>query len=77
MTEQLVDPRATDGRLADAWDVAAAFVEHVAPALDLAGDVLTVDDGLRAIRERGTGALRQRQAAGDDPARAVGAVTLP
>ena len=76
MTGQLVDPRASDGRLADAWDAAAALLEHVGPALDAAGDTSTVEDGLRLIRERGTGGQRQRAAGHDEPARAVDAVTL-
>jgi len=74
LTDQLVDPRGTDGRLAAAWDVVAALLDHVRPALDAAGDLAAVQDGLRSIRERGTGGERQRAAA--DPARAVDAVTL-
>lgn len=74
LTEQLVDPRETDGRLAAAWDVVVALLDHVRPALDVAGDRAAVEDGLRSIRERGTGGERQRAAA--DPARAVDVVTL-
>jgi carboxylate-amine ligase len=76
MTEQLVDPRSSDGRLITAWDAASALLDFVRPALDDAGDSKTVEDGLELIRERGTGAQRQRQAAGGDPARAADAVAL-
>jgi carboxylate-amine ligase len=76
MTEQLVDPRSSDGRLIGAWDAARELLDFVRPALDEAGDTKTVEDGLELIRERGTGAQRQRDAAGDRPERAVDAVAL-
>jgi carboxylate-amine ligase len=38
-----------------------ALVEHVAPALEEAGDLLTVRGLLKAVLERGTGAQRQRE----------------
>jgi carboxylate-amine ligase len=46
---------------APAADVLDALVEHVAPALEEAGDLLTVRTLLDAVLKRGTGAERQRQ----------------
>ncbi|WP_043443000.1 glutamate--cysteine ligase [Arthrobacter sp. L77] len=48
------------GRPAPAWDVVAALLNHVLPALDEAGDTEAVVDGLVRLLERGTGADRQR-----------------
>jgi carboxylate-amine ligase len=76
MTDRLVDPRSSDGRLIKAWDAVSVLLDFVRPALDEVGDTTTVENGLELIRERGTGAQRQRDAAGDDPTRAVDAVAL-
>ncbi|MFT4262688.1 MAG: glutamate--cysteine ligase [Nocardioides sp.] len=56
----LVDTRT--GRLAPAWDVVSALVEHVSPALRETGDEELVADGLSEIRRRGSGARLQREA---------------
>jgi carboxylate-amine ligase len=48
-------------RPAPAAAVLDALVEHVSPALEEAGDLLTVRTLLKAVLERGTGAQRQRQ----------------
>ena len=56
---ELVDPRTW--RPAPARDVLDGFVEHVAPALDEAGDLLAVRELLPAVLARGTGARRQRE----------------
>lgn len=58
-----------EGRLLDvhtlrpvpAWSVLDALLEHVGPALDDAGDLERVSQGLATIREAGTGATRQRR----------------
>jgi glutamate---cysteine ligase / carboxylate-amine ligase len=47
-------------RPAPAADVLNALVEHVTPALEEAGDLLTVRTLLAAVLDRGTGAQRQR-----------------
>lgn len=57
-----------DGHLVDwrtglpkpAWSVLAALVDHVGPALEAAGDLTVVEDGLLRVREEGNGAVRQR-----------------
>jgi hypothetical protein len=51
-------------------------VAHVAPALERNGDRQRVDAALLGIRERGTGADRQRATADGDPALALGVTTL-
>ncbi|WDF32374.1 glutamate--cysteine ligase [Arthrobacter agilis] len=43
----------------------ATFLEHVGPALESEGDTDWVDAGLATVRERGTGAQRQREAMRD------------
>jgi carboxylate-amine ligase len=48
-------------RPAPVAEVLDALVEHVAPALEEAGDLLTVRGLLKAVLERGTGAQRQRE----------------
>lgn len=55
---QLVDP--TSGRLAEAWIVVERLRTHVADALAAAGDDKLVGCGLTRLRERGSGADRQR-----------------
>jgi carboxylate-amine ligase len=59
LTDCLVDPRTL--RPAPARHVVDALVEHVRPALEDAGDYEAVCTRLTALRERGTGADRQRQ----------------
>jgi carboxylate-amine ligase len=54
----LIDP--TTWRPAPAADVLGRLVDHVTPALEEAGDLLTVGTLLAAVLERGTGAHRQR-----------------
>ncbi|MBG6225095.1 carboxylate-amine ligase [Arthrobacter sp. CAN_A2] len=54
----LVHPQT--GRPAPAWDVVAALLDHVLPALTEAGDTEAVVDGLVRLLDRGTGADRQR-----------------
>ena len=75
MTEQLVDLR-DDTTLVPAWDLVDALFDYVESALDAAHDGDRVTAGLARIRERGTGAQRQRAAADGDAARAVDAATL-
>jgi carboxylate-amine ligase len=62
MSGELADLRAERARLRPAWEVVDALLEHVGPALDDAGDDAAVTEGLRRIRERGTGAELQRRA---------------
>ncbi len=50
------------GELAPAADVIAALVDRVEPALDQAGDLDLVEDGVTRITMVGTGARRQRHA---------------
>ncbi len=57
VTDGLLDPRTW--RPAPAGDVLGALVEHVAPALDAAGDLGPVRELLEAVLRRGTGAQRQ------------------
>lgn len=42
------------------WSVVADLVEHVGPALEAAGDLVVVEEGLTRVREEGNGAMRQR-----------------
>jgi carboxylate-amine ligase len=56
---ELVHPRT--GRPAPAAGVLAALLDHVRPALDDAGDLEEVSDGLAALLRRGTGADLQRR----------------
>jgi len=42
------------------WFVIAALLEHVGPALEAAGDLEAVTEGLDRLREEGNGAVRQR-----------------
>ncbi len=67
MSGELVDLTDEGGaaRLRPAWDLVDALVEQVGPALDDAGDAARVAHGLSTLKERGTGADRQRSAATD------------
>ena len=42
------------------WSVLEALVDHVGPALEAAGDLEVVQEGLARVREEGNGAIRQR-----------------
>jgi carboxylate-amine ligase len=55
----LLDPGSW--RPTPAAEVVARLVEHVRPALEVAGDVHTVRDLLAAVEARGTGTRRQRK----------------
>jgi glutamate---cysteine ligase / carboxylate-amine ligase len=52
--------RPTDWKPAPADDVLATLVEHVAPALEEAGDLTSVRELLAGVLGRGTGSSRQR-----------------
>lgn len=54
----LLDPRTW--RPGPAGEVLTALVDHVAPALEAYGDLVTVRELLRAVLERGSGATRQK-----------------
>jgi carboxylate-amine ligase len=60
MDGALVDP--VTGLPRPAADVVAALHDHVRPALEEAGDLADVETRLAELRERGTGARRQRAA---------------
>ena len=57
-----------EGRLLDwrtglpvsCWTVLESLLDHVGPALEAAGDLAVVQDGLARVREEGNGAVRQR-----------------
>lgn len=76
--EHLLDPSTLS--LAPAWDVVAALVERVGPALEEVGDLHPVQEGLATLRRRGTGSALQRStfAAGcwDDVVEALATATL-
>ncbi|SDE10108.1 carboxylate-amine ligase [Auraticoccus monumenti] len=76
--EHLLDP--TTLSLAPAWDVVGRLVARVGPALEQAGDLEPVQEGLATLRQRGTGAALQRAtlAAGSwpDVVDALAAATL-
>jgi carboxylate-amine ligase len=42
------------------WWVVASLLDHVGPALEAAGDLEVVQNGLARLREEGNGAMRQR-----------------
>ncbi|MEW1954349.1 glutamate--cysteine ligase [Terrabacter sp. NPDC080008] len=48
------------GLPAPCWRVVDSLLEHVGPALEAAGDLDVVQEGLARIREEGNGATRQR-----------------
>ena len=58
LDDVLLDPRS--GRPERASEVVAALRCHVRDALDAAGDLAAVDEGLDDLLRRGPGALRQR-----------------
>jgi len=58
MTADLVEVR--EARAVPAWNVVDRLVDHVADALRQSGDRDLVDRALRSVRDRGTGAERQR-----------------
>lgn len=60
----LVDPLSR--RLVPAEDALASLLDTIGPALDEAGTAEEVTDGVRRLLDRGTGADRQREVAGDD-----------
>jgi carboxylate-amine ligase len=68
LTRTLVDLRL--GRTRPAWELVDEFFATVCPALLATGDLGRVLDGLRRLRQQGTGAARQRadHGAGDLPA---------
>jgi glutamate---cysteine ligase / carboxylate-amine ligase len=43
------------------WQVFQSLVEHVGPALEDAGDLYVVQDGIDRLHEEGNGAIRQRK----------------
>ncbi|WP_076258727.1 glutamate--cysteine ligase [Intrasporangium flavum] len=55
---QLIDWRS--GLPRPCWFVLGSLLEHVGPALEAAGDLVTVTEGLDRLREEGNGAVRQR-----------------
>lgn len=58
LTGDLLDPSTHRPRPAD--DVVDALVTYVGSALEEAGDISRVEEGLRRLRSQGTGAARQR-----------------
>ncbi|GAA2747653.1 glutamate--cysteine ligase [Terrabacter aerolatus] len=48
------------GRPRPCWSVLDTLLEHVGPALEAAGDLAAVRQGLDGVREEGNGAVRQR-----------------
>ena len=48
------------GRPVPSWTVLDALVDHVGAALEDAGDLVVVQEGLARVREEGNGAVRQR-----------------
>lgn len=59
MTGALLDPRTQLPR--PAWDVVDDLVEHIGSALEVHGDRGVVADGIRRIRDNGTGAELQKR----------------
>jgi carboxylate-amine ligase len=77
MTDRLVDLSGAPA-LVPAWELVDTLLGYLGPALG-AADRTRIEQGLDAIRDRGTGAQRQRAAAGaapGGPAAAVGAATV-
>jgi carboxylate-amine ligase len=64
MARDLVDLRAAP-RLVPAWDLVDDFLDTISPGLDAHGDAASTRERLARLRERGTGAERQRAAAAD------------
>ena len=48
------------GLPAPCWSVLEGLLDHVGPALEEAGDLVVVKEGLARVREEGNGAMRQR-----------------
>lgn len=59
MSGSLLDPRTQRPR--PAWAVVDDLVEHLSSAVEAAGDTRVVADGMRRIRDHGTGAELQRR----------------
>ena len=57
---QLIDWRT--GLPRPCWFVIATMLDHVGPALEAAGDLVAVTEGLDRLREEGNGAVRQKAA---------------
>jgi carboxylate-amine ligase len=64
MARDLVDLRAAP-RLVPAWDLVDDFLDTISSGLDAHGDAASTRERLARLRERGTGAERQRAAAAD------------
>ena len=78
MSDELADLAGGRVRLRPAWDAVDRLLDHVGAALEGAGDGTVVTDGLRRIRERGTGAQLQRSAFTEGGVEAaLAAVTVP
>jgi carboxylate-amine ligase len=76
MSNDLVDLRGAP-RLVPAWELVDEFLDVIADALGVHGDTAEIRNGLVALRERGTGAQRQRAAAaGSSIDQVVDALTL-
>jgi carboxylate-amine ligase len=77
LADRLYDP--FTGRLAPAWDVVDRFLTHVRPAVAENGDDGLVNDALRRVQRRGTGADIQlrRWRAGQPLARVLLEAQLP
>jgi carboxylate-amine ligase len=76
MSGELVDLR-REPRLVPAWELVDAFLEMIGDALSAHGDSERMHAGLARLKERGTGAQRQRAAAADGSIeRALEAVTV-
>lgn len=77
MTDDLVDLRAAP-QLVPAWQLVEELTHVVSDALDAHGDLAATEDGLARLKERGTGAQRQRRAgAGGSIERLVDSLTVP
>jgi carboxylate-amine ligase len=63
MTNELVDLRGAP-RLVPAWDLVDDLLDVLAEALAVHGDTEITRDGIARLRDRGTGAQRQRAAVG-------------
>lgn len=63
-SDRLLDP--VTARLVGAREAMDTLLEHLGPALARAGDATLVADGVERLLSDGTGAARQRRAAGDD-----------
>lgn len=76
MSNDLVDLRAAP-RLVPAWDLVDEFLDALGDALDAHDDTASTRAGLAKLKDRGTGAHRQREAAaGGTIDRVVDALTV-